>query len=1327
MVGRESFSPEASRTASGGVEPGLAEFDSPTSDPQLVGILALATEPEMARQLELSEAQLQQLQAIIKDRESRGLALGQSLRELPPSERDERQRQFVRDSERAGFAVLDAQQQSRLQQIRIAKLGMASLLEDEIAETVGLSAGQRDQFRTIADSRTEIIREVGRAKAPAEMELRMKSVLTVGQLATWQALAGQGGRSNNAAESNAVDANASTVVNTDTPETSSSGESSTGEAKVVEASSEAMNQASTEPPEAMAEANASAPSSEMKVEDASSRDLMLNFTETPWEAVLKWICGKAELTLMSNTYPNGTFTYTDAYRKYSVAEALDVMNGVLLKDSYSLIRKGRGLMILDLAGTNPDNTDLVKQYVREMAQLVLPEELEQRGEFEICKCLFFLGRLSADEAKKVVDDLLGPQGSVLAFEPAAQILVTETGGKLRLIRSMLKRIEDPNSSPGSKVTTINLKHVMAEEVLAVARPLLSLQEGINTSADINLSTDTFGNTIFATGKPDKMQTLKDVAEKVDVEPGESNAIAANGEKPLLRSHSLQGSDPDMSFNVIQTMLAGNSSVRVDMDKVTNNVVAFCTPTEHELIETTLAELAGRKSKFTIIPLKRIDPQAAILTLEKFFGKKSGSDKDAAAKGPIFYADTVARTLMVQGADEEISQVHDLISQLENSGPKNSTFGERYGFVPVTGRSADRLLDSMGIMWNQNEKRNPIKVYSTKGNDSRTDRRTPPGTRENKTRKSVEAAKAMKAKESAESSPASVNTSRAEGGSATTATSKPETKSDSKPESKTDGKTETTPPAGAVLKPVESKLLESNKVEEAAKPKEDQQTLVLPAIGVMAASKIGFLASTGLLSEVATPRRGLYVSHAQQPPVPQEPTDSQPSPREDTAVEAEASDEAEMLQDAEPRSGIPPGQEPVMVIPGTNSKADIIIYRSPNGLIVTSEDKQALAEFQEMARMLSDQMSLGAAEPVVIYLRYVRAQAAEQLLKSILSGEASGGGGGGLLGNMVGELGGGLIGGLLGGGRSSATTSSSEGGIAQGDVSIIADPRLNALIVKAAPSDMDLIEQLIDVIDQEDSPENIETRGVPRIIPVENGEAESIAAIVKEAFKDRIAGADSSQRQGPSPQELIQALRGGAGGGKDNGQNQLKESTMTIATDAKTNSLIVTSSLQLYEQVYDLVKVLDEASAENEEIIQSLPLPGNVNPLVIQSSLQSIFGSQVKTNSLQQASQQANNQRNNQNQNRGGQGFPGQGFQGQGFPGGMQAFQGFAPGGNNRTGNQRGTGGQGLGGQGFGGQGFGGQGFGGQGAQGFGAQGTRGGNQQRGGGNTNRGTGTQRAR
>ncbi len=63
-----------------------------------------------------------------------------------------------------------------------------------------------------------------------------------------------------------------------------------------------------------------------------------------------------------------------------------------------------------------------------------------------------------------------------------------------------------------------------------------------------------------------------------------------------------------------------------------------------------------------------------------------------------------------------------------------------------------------------------------------------------------------------------------------------------------------------------------------------------------------------------------------------------------------------------------------------SYGDIVIYRGPTGLVITSEDKEALAEFEQMMQMFGSQLANGPAEPTVIYLKYVKAAAAEELLK-----------------------------------------------------------------------------------------------------------------------------------------------------------------------------------------------------------------------------------------------------------------------------------------------------------------------------------------------------------
>jgi len=233
--------------------------------------------------------------------------------------------------------------------------------------------------------------------------------------------------------------------------------------------------------------------------------------------------------------------------------------------------------------------------------------------------------------------------------------------------------------------------------------------------------------------------------------------------------------------------------------------------------------------------------------------------------------------------------------------------------------------------------------------------------------------------------------------------------------------------------------------------------------------------------------------------------------------------------------------------------------------------------------------------------------------------------------MLGEMGGGLIGGLLGGGGGGSSSSTSAKPLATGEVSIIPDPRLNALIVQANGVDLQLVEQLLEVIDQEDSPLDVSTRGKPRLIPVLHQDANDVAEMVKTLFSDRMQQqAGAAQRQ-PSPQEFLQALRGGGGarGGRGGGaQSELEENSMSISVDKRSNSLIVTSTQSLYDEVKAAVESIDQAGADSAESVQVVELGGNVNPEVVRNALTSILVSQVTSNS----SSTNNNQRNSNTTN-----------------------------------------------------------------------------------------------
>ena len=105
--------------------------------------------------------------------------------------------------------------------------------------------------------------------------------------------------------------------------------------------------------------------------------------------------------------------------------------------------------------------------------------------------------------------------------------------------------------------------------------------------------------------------------------------------------------------------------------------------------------------------------------------------------------------------------------------------------------------------------------------------------------------------------------------------------------------------------------------------------------------------------------------------------------------------------------------------------------------------------------------------------------------------------------------------------------------ATGSYSIVPEPRLNMLVVQANANDMHLIEQLLEIVDQRASPEDVQTSPAPRMIPVYFTSADQVAEVVRQVFASQLASGPGQQRQ-PSPEDFIRALRGGGGRGGQGG-------------------------------------------------------------------------------------------------------------------------------------------------------------------------------------------------
>ncbi len=1044
------------------------------ADPTFVGSLAIALEDEAASELQLDDEVLMKLKTLAYEREKQALDMAMELKGASPEEKQAKLDAYVAESEKQAMALLTAEQQDKLKKLQVKKAGLPSILEPSIAGQLNLADWQKE----------ELSRSLSAAKSPnagpreiAEFERFANRLLSPSQRAKWEELAGI----------------------TNNPETIPADE-------VVPPSRE---EAAQPAPEMIASEGSSPAASPSDSATRGASDTMkFSFRYQPWGDVLDWFAEQADLSLIMDSPPPGTLNYTDG-KAYTPAEAIDLLNSILLTKGYTLVRREKMLIVVNLEDGIPPN----------LVTTISMDELDERGKYELVSVLFDLKKMSAEEAEAEITKLIGPQGAVVALSQSQQVFVTETAGRLRTIRDMIQAVENPF---GNDVTVVETKNLMAEEILAVVRQLIGMAEGSNTAEDgsVRFATDTLGTKIFVTGKKDTVEKVQKLIAQVDVPGGGLGSSPAD--QLQLEVYPLGTLDPTTTLQVMQTLLAGNPDVRLAIDENTGNLITLARGEEHSTVKATLAQMQRDSKQVEVIQLMVVDPQMAVLSISKLFG---GTGEKPNPNAPVIDADPLTSQLLVRGTSEQVRQIKDLLMKMgEDPEAALAMQADRGNIrsIPLSGTAAERVLNELEMLW-PTVSTSRIRVVRPS------------------------------------SSPAIRGLS----------------------------------PAPPVDPPNTTGSTQEDRPND--RPSLDSEASRQPNV------KFQYVAFDGEETpseEETQSRRAPIITAAQSP------------------AQAE-----NLSPSALPKT---PANEGASKKPG-----EIVVMMGPNGLVIASDDQDALDKLEALIETLSSRYS-SSAEYSVYYLRYVKADVAAQMLQSILTGVTpSDDGGGSLMGDIASEMlggGGGLMGSLMGLGSSSSSTS-----LSGGSLSIIPDMRLNALVIQASVEDLDKIDQLLKIMDQPHSPEQVETKRTPRMIPVLFTSAQEIANIVQTVYADRIAstGGGQQQRQ-PSPEDFIRALRGGRGGrdgGGGGGGAQSEPEKMTIGVDTRSNSLVVSAPDPLFEEVKALVEELDQAGDDTNQTMEVVKVRSS-NPETIQKALSSLTGQAVNVNSSASSSSSSSNSSSN---------------------------------------------------------------------------------------------------
>jgi type II secretory pathway component GspD/PulD (secretin) len=425
--------------------------------------------------------------------------------------------------------------------------------------------------------------------------------------------------------------------------------------------------------------------------------LTFNFRYQPWQEVLDWFADQAGLSLLMESVPSGTFNYRDT-RSYTPAEALDVLNSVLLTKGYTLVRSGRMLVVVNLEDGIPPN----------LVPDVPLEELDERGEHELIRVLFPVWNMSPEQAAEEVQPILGPQGKVVTLPQARQIQVTETAGRLRTIRSIVNAVEQPDLA-NAGLREFELKYLTFDSAMPTIRQMLGIPaEAFGTpDGTMQITKSATEDKLLFRGTAQHAARLEEILRLIDV-PEAAAGIAGS---PQLEVYQLTSADPESVEDALEALLGDDPAVNISADEDNGFIVAIARPPQQATIRATIEQMQKDSREVDVITLENVNPQVAVLAINKLFG---GTGDEPDPKAPRVDADIDSRSLLVRGSKSQVEQIRALLRKLgegdEESEGRTARSRERVRLLPLTGAAARSAITQIEQIW-PSVRQNRIRVVA----------------------------------------------------------------------------------------------------------------------------------------------------------------------------------------------------------------------------------------------------------------------------------------------------------------------------------------------------------------------------------------------------------------------------------------------------------------------------------------------------------------------------------------------------------------------------------------------------------------------------------------
>ena len=970
-----------------------------------------------------------------------------------------------------------------------------------------------------------------------------------------------------------------------------------------------------------------------------------NIKGQPWEPVLQWLSDASALSLDWQELPGDSLNLITT-REYTMEEARDLINRHLLSRGFTMIVTGEVMSIIKVKELNPA-----------MVQRVTPEMLARLPDHTMCKVSFDLDWLIADEAVEELKPMLSSAGQIHKLSRTNRLEVIDTAISLRQLWELIES-EQSKDSEEQLVRAFHLQNRRADDVIKMLRELLKLQgpggdaaggggggggmdpnmmmqmmqqmqqqmqqaaaqagaaggaAGTKPKVETRLVLNQKENMILAQAAPDQMAIIEKAIEQIDVISGREGSLLDNINR--MKIYRLESIDPQTLADLLQQLGDLDPATVLKVDKQKRSIIAWATLADHLTISSLVEKLDQSSRKIEVIPLRRLDAEYVAGTIRLLMGKEEekaenpmsrrygffdfgAMNNQETANEPSFKveADTENNRLLVNANNIEMDEIQDLLIKLgELPDPNAANDGVR-----VFDLNPDEDL---------NDFRERLQRYWRRGNaiefdlppqqpkdETQSDESNEESGSEKRMLKDGDAEKAEpqrtdKDKRQINTSTTALDSQRRpdssrvrvwhRGTTTTVSEASPRPQKDSRPGAEFDRLLEAHRASQLKMTVDEGAFLTGLTDEETSSPERDEAALNTVVEDTAPANegqnKSSDDAVPGAKSEPRISRELIEKLRKQLDAAPPEETEPETEP--------EAEPEAEM-------PAVQPQSASAVVEEGSPVKISV----TPDGkLIVSSKDPQALAEMEDLISQVAAPrrsfkvFRLEYATPSWVTLNLKDFFKADEETKSTLEYSP-------YWGIMPSEK-------KVKGNRTLSKRRQPQ---------FISDNFTSTILVRDADAkQLQTIEDLIKIYDVPE-PSDSRSMRVTTIFRLEHARATSVAAAVKDVFRDLLSSNDKAlekddkggQRQGSGG--LVTFLPGGE---KKDGEDEEEpirfKGLLSIGIDDSSNTLIVSSAGTLMDTISEMIESLDKA-ADSSSVVQVIKVDKSVDLSLIQERLRELM-------------------------------------------------------------------------------------------------------------------------